>query len=133
MADVEALIRAFTDERVWAVVGASTNPEKYGHRIFRTLRAAGYTVYGVNPRGGEIDGESLYPSLAGLPVAPAVVDIVVPPKVTELVVRECAELGLTRVWMQPGAESDEAIAFCAEHGIDAVYGACAMVHKRMWE
>jgi predicted CoA-binding protein len=34
--------------------------------------------------------------------------------------------------MQPGAESDEAITFCEEHGIDAVYGACAMVRKRTW-
>jgi predicted CoA-binding protein len=132
MADMEALIREFTDERVWAVIGASTNPEKYGNRIFRTLRGAGYAVYGVNPRGGEIDGETLYPSLADLPVKPAVVDIVVPPQVTESVVRECAELGLSRVWMQPGAESDEAIAFCEESGIDAVYGVCAMVHRRTW-
>ena len=133
MAELESLIRAFTGERVWAVVGASTNPEKFGNKVFRTLRAAGYTVYGVNPRGGEIDGERLYPSLADLPVKPAVVDLVVPPRVTDGVVRECAELGLSRVWMQPGAESEEAIAFCQAQGIDVVYGACAMVRKRTWE
>ena len=133
MVDMEALIRAFTGERVWAVVGASTNPGKFGNKVFRTLRAAGYIVYGVNPRGGEIDGEALYLSLADLPVKPAVVDLVVPPKVTEGVVRECAELGLSRVWMQPGAESEEAIAFCRARGIDVVYGACAMVRKRTWE
>ena len=133
MADMEDLIKAFTEERVWAVVGASTSPEKFGHKVFRTLRAAGYTVYGVNPRGGKIDGEALYPSLADLPVKPAVVDLVVPPKVTEGVVRECAKLGLSRVWMQPGAESEEAIAYCQAEGIDVVHGACAMVRKRTWE
>lgn len=132
MADMGALIEAFRDERVWAVVGASTDPQKYGNKVFRTLHAAGYVVYGVNPRGGEIDGQALYPSLAELPVKPAVVDLVVPPKVTEGVVRECAELGLSRVWMQPGAESEAAIAFCEAHGIDVVHGACAMMHARTW-
>jgi predicted CoA-binding protein len=131
--ELEALIREFTGLRVWAVVGASTNPAKYGYRIFRDLRAAGYRVYGVNPGGGEIDGEALYPSLAALPEKPQVVDIVVPPQVTEQVVQECAALGLTRVWMQPGSESEAAIRYCQEHGIRVVHDACAMVRKRVWE
>ena len=131
--ELEALIREFTGLRVWAVVGASTNPAKYGYRIFRDLRAAGYRVYGVNPGGGEIDGEALYPSLAALPERPQVVDIVVPPQVTEQVVQECAALGLTRVWMQPGSESEAAIRYCQEHGIRVVHDACAMVRKRVWE
>lgn len=131
--DLEALIQEFTGLRVWAVVGASTNPEKYGNRIFRTLRSAGYTVYGVNAGGGEIDGQTLYPSLAALPQKPQVVDLVVPPPVTEQVVQECAALDLTRVWMQPGSESEAAIRYCHEHGIRVVHGACAMIHKRVWE
>ena len=129
---MEDLVRAFVDERVWAVVGVSTNPSKYGNKIFRDLREAGYTVYGVNIRGGQIDGQELYRSLAELPVKPAVVDIVLPPEQTARIVRECAELGLSRVWMQPGAESEEAIQFCREHEIDAVYGTCAMIRKRVW-
>ncbi len=36
---------------------------------------------GVNPGGGEIEGQKLNPTLADLPEKPAVVDIVVPPKV----------------------------------------------------
>jgi predicted CoA-binding protein len=129
---MEELIREFISQRVWAVVGASLSAEKFGHQIFRNLRAAGYSVYGVNPGGGEIEGQRLYPSLADLPEKPAVVDIVVPPKVTEEVVRQCAELGLGRVWMQPGSESEEAIRFCQEKGIEVVHGACAMIRKREW-
>ncbi len=129
---MEKLIQEFINQRVWAVVGASLNPEKYGHKIFRDLRAAGYIVYGVNPGGGEIEGQRLYPSLANLPEKPAVVDIVVPPKVTEEIARQCVELGLGRVWMQPGSESEEAIRFCQEKGIKVVHGACAMIRKREW-
>jgi predicted CoA-binding protein len=47
-------------------------------------------------------------------------------------VKEMHGLGLTRVWMQPGSESEAAIAYCREHGIQVVYGACAMVHRRQW-
>ena len=129
---VEELIREFINQRVWAVVGASLNSEKFGHQIFHNLRAAGYIVYGVNPGGGEIEGQRLYPSLADLPEKPAVVDIVVPPKVTGEIVRQCAELGLERVWMQPGSESEEAIRFCQEQDIKVVHYACAMIRRREW-
>lgn len=132
MEDGAELIEDFIKRRVWAVVGASTDPDKYGNRIYRDLRAAGYTVYGVNPRGGEIEGQELYAGLADLPEKPEVVDTVVPPAVTEEVVRQCAELGLTRVWMQPGSESEAAIQFCREHDIQVVYHSCAMVQKRIW-
>lgn len=133
MENIEALIREFTNLRVWAVVGASTDASKYGHKIFRDLRNAGYTVYGVNPGGGEIDGQSLYPDLPSLPEKPAVVDLVVPPPITEQIVRQCADLGLTRVWMQPGSESEAAIQFCHDHGIRVVHDACAMIRKRTWD
>ncbi len=126
------LIAEFVDRRVWAVVGASQDTAKFGHKIVVDLNRAGYTIYPVNPRGGEIDGLRVYTSLAALPELPEVVDMVVPPSVTEQVVREIRDLGLSRVWMQPGAESDEAIRFCHEHGIDVVYQECAMVHKRRW-
>jgi predicted CoA-binding protein len=129
---MEELIQEFINQRVWAVVGASLNPEKFGHQVFRNLQAAGYIVYGVNPSGGEIEGQRLYPGLADLPEKPAVVDIVVPPKVTKEIVRQCAELELGRVWMQPGSESEEAIRFCQERGIEVVHGACAMIRKREW-
>ena len=129
---MEDLIQEFINQRVWAVVGSSTDPDKFGHQIFRDLREAGYTVYGVNSRGGRIEGQKLYPTLSDLPERPAVVDIVVPPAVTEEIVRQCAQLGLKRVWMQPGSESEAAIRFCQEHGIRVVHSVCAMIEKRQW-
>lgn len=128
----QRLISDFVNRRKWAVVGASQDPKKFGNRIFRSLRDAGYIVYPVNPKGGELDGAKVYASLADLPEPPEVVDFVVPPPVTEQVVKEAHELGLTRFWMQPGAESEAAIAYCHQHGLQVVYDACAMVWKRQW-
>jgi predicted CoA-binding protein len=129
---VEGLIREFVNQRVWALVGASADRSKYGNRILRDLHQAGYIIYPVNPSETEIEGLRAYPTLADLPEPPRVVDIVVPPRVTEEIVRQCAGLGLNRVWMQPGAESEEAIVFCQDHDVKVVYHACAMVHKRQW-
>ena len=129
---LEDLMRDFTNRRTWAVVGATNDPRKYGNRILRDLRRAGYIVYAVNNRETEIEGEPAYRSLAGLPVKPEVVDIVVPPDQTEQIVRQCRSLGLARVWMQPGAESEAAIQYCLDNGIQVVHDACAMVQKRQW-
>lgn len=131
--DIQDRIAAFINKRVWAIVGASHDPAKFGNKIVRDLHNAGYVVYPVNPKGGEIEGVKVYPSLADLPEEPDVVDIVVPPAVTEKVVRQVKELGLPCVWMQPGSESEDAIRFCEENGIAVVHSACAMINKRTWE
>lgn len=120
------LIDEFLALPIYAVVGASRDTVKFGYKIFRDLLAKGYTVYPVNPRAEDIDGLKCYPSLSSLPMKPDVVDIVVPPKVTEKVVEECARLGYKRVWMQPGAESEAAIEFCNSHGIQVIHSQCVM-------
>ncbi|MCP8312387.1 MAG: CoA-binding protein [Candidatus Methylarchaceae archaeon HK02M1] len=125
------LIRGFLNKRnVIAVVGASRDPKKYGHQVYRDLKEAGYKVYPVNPNADEILGDKCYPDLESLPTKPNVVDIVVPPKVTEEIVKTCKELGITKVWMQPGSESEGAINFCKENAIDCIHGLCIMVERR---
>jgi len=127
----QELIRAFLNEQnIFAVVGASRDPKKYGYQVYRDLKNARYEVYAVNPNAEEILGDKCYPSLEKLPIKPDVVDIVVPPKVTEQTVETCKKLGITKVWMQPGSESERAIKFCEENGIDAVHGVCVMVERR---
>ncbi len=124
-------MKSFLDRRnLFAVVGASANPKKYGYQVYRDLKEAGFSVFPVNPHLRELLGEKCYPSLRELPRRPEVVVTVVPPRATEKVVRECAELGIGRVWMQPGSESEEAIAFCRKKGVEVVHGACLMVQRR---
>ena len=123
----EDLLKEFLEQPVWAVVGASRDPSRYGHRVLVALRKAGYRAYAVNPNADEIAGERCYPSLAALPETPDVVDTVVPPTVTARTVEEAAALGVTRVWMQPGSESDEAIRLAEERGMRVVHHACAIL------
>lgn len=127
----ENLIKEFLNKNnVIAIVGASRNPEKYGYKVYKDLKEAGYKVYPVNPNASEILGDKCYPNLESLPVKPDVVNIVVPPNITEKIVKECKKLSIKKVWMQPGSESEEAINFCNENGIDVVYGVCIMIERR---
>ena len=127
----EEKIRAFLDKHnVFAVVGASRDPQKYGHQVYRDLKSAGYKVYPVNPSAQEVLGDRCYPDLKELPEKPDVVVTVAPPQVTEQVVRACKELGIRRVWMQPGSESEVAVKYCKENGLEVVYNMCIMVERK---
>src|SRR5687767_382347 len=131
--DQRALIEECVNERVWAVVGASTDPAKWGYRIYKALKESGYRVYPVNPRAEQIDGDTCYPSLANLPEKPGVVDVVVPPKMGPAVAEEAAGAGIERIWFQPGAESAENVARARELGLKTIANACALVErKRHW-
>ncbi len=124
------MVDEFLRARVFAVVGVSTNKEKYGYKVFSDLKEGNYTVYPVNPLYENIYGERCYPDIASLPEKPDVVEFVCPPTVTEKVLRELPALGIDKVWMQPGAESPEAIEFCRNHGIKALHDICVMVERR---
>ena len=127
----EKLIQKFLDKKnVFAVVGVSRNPEKYGHQVYKDLKSAGYEVYPINPNADEVLGDKCYPDIESLPKRPDVVDVVVPPPITEEVVKTCKRLGIRKVWMQPGSESERAIKFCKESGIDVVHGVCVMIERR---
>jgi predicted CoA-binding protein len=127
----EQLITSFLDKKnKFAVVGVSRDPAKYGHQVYKDLRSAGYEVYAVNPNASEVLGDRCYPSLEALPVKPDVVNVVVPPRVAEVVLKACKKLGVKRVWMQPGSESEAAINFCVENGIEVIYGVCVMIERR---
>lgn len=126
------MIEDAVNRRVWAVVGASENTEKFGNRIYRNLKQAGYSVYGVNPNAESVDGDPVYPTLADLPVKPDVVDVVVPSWVGRRVATEAAALGIPFFWLQPGAESEELIAHATGLGLQVIHRHCAMVEKKVW-
>ncbi len=124
----EQTIQAFLKARPIAVFGVSRDPEKYGYKVYRTLKEKGLLVYGVNPRASEVDGDPLYPDLQSLPEVPEAIVTVVPPEVTREVVRQALQAGVRLIWMQPGSEQADAIAEAEKAGATVVYGGpCIMV------
>jgi predicted CoA-binding protein len=127
----ESLLQLLDDPgTVIAVVGASDDSQKFGYKIYRDLKHKGYKVYPVNPNRATVDGDRAYPEIVDLPERPHLVNLVVPPEAVLAVLHECLALGLTRIWLQPGAESPEVLAFLDAHGFAYLAGACIMVESR---
>ena len=122
MQELQELVEEFIAQKRFAVVGATDNHDKYGYQIFENLRRRGYEVFPVNPRLNELEGNKCYPSIGDIPVKVAVVDFVVPPKVTEEILKECKNLGLNRIWLQPGSESETAIEYCHDNDMKVAHG-----------
>ena len=121
---IETMLAADT----FAVVGASTNPEKYGYLVYQSLKRHGKTAFPVNPRAADIEGDTCYPNVAALPEKPQVAVAIVPPAITEKLVDELAQAGVTSLWLQPGAESVAAVEKAEAAGISVVHGGpCIMV------
>jgi len=126
---MEDLIKEFLLQKNFAVVGSFRNESKYAYKILKDLKQKGYEVYPVNPKLKEVEGLKCYPTILDIPITVDVVDIVTPPAVTEQIVKQCFKKGITRIWLQPGAESETAIRFCQENNIKVIYNACIMLGK----
>lgn len=118
-------------EATIAVVGATDNPAKYGSVIYRDLKRKGYRVFPVNPGRDTVDGDPSYATVADLPVAPDIIDLVVPAAAGVKVVRQALDIGYERIWVQPGAESPELLTLLQESDADYIAHACIMVRSRV--
>ena len=115
-------IKTFMASGPYAVVGASSNRDKYGNKVLRAYQQHGMEVYPINPRAKEIEGLKAYAALADVPVKLRAVSIITPPSITEQVVEAAAAAGVRMVWMQPGAESPEAIRKAEALGLEVIAG-----------
>jgi len=125
-------IRKFLDKKnIIGFVGATVQKDKWGYKKYKEIKNAGYNVYPVNPKYDKIDGDQCFPNLSSLVEflhkKPDIVITVIPPKVTIKTVEQCKLLGIDKVWMQPGSESEKAINFCKENDIEVVHGICIVV------
>lgn len=127
MDKVEQVKKEMLEKKVWAVVGATPNPDKFGYKIYKALKDHGYTVYGVNPVHEGIEGDQLYKSLKDLPEKPECINMVVNPKITAETLKEIEELGIQYVWFQPGTFDEDIIDTAEAKGLDIVFYDCVLV------
>jgi uncharacterized protein len=136
MAKIDTLVQDFLAQKKIAVVGVSDKRETGCNLGYRKFKAAGYTVFAVNPHMKTFEGAPCYPDLKAIPEKPDGVFILANPKVTDQLVQQCVELGIKRVWMhcmmgtRPGAAanmtsvSQNAVRMCRENGITVIPGSC---------
>lgn len=115
------------DKKTWAVIGATTNKDKFGYKIWKKLKDHNYDVYPINPKYDHIDGEKCFDNLDDLPIKPEVVNLVVPPKVSMKSIDMANALGIKYLWFQPGAADERVIEKAEGLGLNIVFGDCVLV------
>jgi len=124
------LLRIYTETRTIAVVGASSDASKAGHRIPLYLQSQGYRILPVNPRGGEMLGERVYHSLTEIDVPVDVVDVFRPAEEAPDIARQAVAIGAKVLWLQEGIVSEEARRIGEAVGLVVIMDRCmGATHK----
>ncbi|MFP4466827.1 MAG: CoA-binding protein [Candidatus Goldiibacteriota bacterium] len=126
----ENLIDEFLSCKTFVVAGSFRNEEKTAFQVFRRLIKAGKTVYPVTRAAAEADGVKAYKDLKEIQAEIDVVNLVTPPAVSLKTAKQCLELGIKKIWFQPGAQDDEVLRFCGDNGIKTLYGVCVLIEAQ---
>ena len=120
-------IQKFLAPRKLAIAGASRNEKKFGGYVLKELKQKGFDLYPVNPHTNEIQGIKCYNSVTDLPGDVKNILIVTAKSKTESVVTESIDKGIEMIWMQQGAETDNAVEVAQKAGIPVINKKCIMM------
>lgn len=111
-----------------AIVGMSADPSRASYFVATYLLSSSCSfdhVWFVNPKGGEILGRTVYPTLAELPAAPDLVDVFRRTENLPSIAKEVVAIPGTRTfWAQLGLNSPEAVEIVTAAGLTAVMDRC---------
>ena len=132
MATLKEAAAAFLASERIAVTGVSRTPQNHGaNTVYKRLRDRGYHVFAVNPNADVVEGDHCYHELGEIPGGGDAVVIATRPAAAEATMRECAELGISGVWMHrgigPGSLCDDATVYGRGHGITVIDGGCPLM------
>ncbi|CAJ1338021.1 unnamed protein product [Effrenium voratum] len=113
----------FLKEANWAVCGDVLNPAKAASEVVEALKSKSKTVHLVNPRDSS---GTCHVGIKDIGQPVDVVDLCINPVAGLTLVDEMAELGIKKVFIQPGAGSEAVLKRCEEKGIDVFQG-CVMI------
>ncbi|OMH83897.1 hypothetical protein AX774_g2595 [Zancudomyces culisetae] len=138
----------FFQSKLFAVAGASADVSKYGYKVLAWYKNRQLPAIPINPKTPAIldipcipsvleltNPESISNSLSAIhpdlktPSASEIgISIVTPPKVTESIVHQAANIGIKNFWLQPGSEPENWENLAKELGVNIIGGGdCVLV------
>ena len=98
----------FFDPKSVVVIGASAAKGKAGNDVLQNIIANEYKgkLYLVNPKGGEIMGMDVYPSIKDLPGGIDLAIVILPAKLNPQTIRDCADRGIKSIVLAAGGFSE---------------------------
>jgi predicted CoA-binding protein len=126
--NIQERIGKFLNSKVFGVVGASVNRDKFGNKVLRCYIQHNLQAVPINPKEASIEGIPCVASVMDLPEDAKSISVITPPHVTEEVVKIAIRKGIESIWIQPGAESAVAVNLCLENNINVIAdGSCILV------
>lgn len=127
--EIKALLSKY---KKFTVYGLSPDPAKPSHSVPMYMKSQGYDIVGTYPKGEEIGGVRIYPSLREVPAEyRKFVDVFRASEAIPRVVDEILEMGGVEVlWLQLGIEHAEAEKRAESAGIRVVSNRCILVEHR---
>lgn len=110
-----------------AVIGASKDRRKFGNKAVRAFAAKGFRVFPIHPAASEIEGHKAYRTILDVPAEKLDrASLYLPPALGVQMLDEIARKGVTELWVNPGAESNELFEKAERLGINTIF-ACSIV------
>jgi predicted CoA-binding protein len=132
--DESARREVLINSPVIAIVGRSNNHYYTSYDVGEYLIKQGYTVYNVNPRIDDIDGEPVYGSLKDVPAAIDIVDVFRSSEYLEGVVDDAIAVGAKTVWAQLGVTDEDARLKALGAGLNYAENLCIRTeHERLFK
>ena len=103
-----------------AVIGASSNREKFGNKALRAFAHKGYTVFPINPSETIVEGHPAFKSVLDVPGGIDMATIYVPASVGVQVLDDIARKGIPEVWLNPGADDRRVVEKAESLGLKTV-------------
>jgi predicted CoA-binding protein len=109
-----------------AIIGASSDRNKFGNKAVRAFAARGFTVFPINPHETEIEGQKAYRSVLDVPGTIDMATVYVQPDVGVQVMDELAAKQVGEVWLNPGADGAAVVDRALELGLKTIQ-ACSII------
>ncbi|KXL46757.1 hypothetical protein M433DRAFT_153418 [Acidomyces richmondensis BFW] len=108
--------KLFFSQPHFAVAGASSNPAKFGHKIFAWYLNHGFQPTPINPSCSSVTVEmkqyQAIPSLSKLDEPEQTsLSIITPPPITAQLLKQAKDVGIKAVWLQPGSFTDQELEY----------------------
>ncbi len=113
----------------YAVIGMHPDEDKYANKIYRLLKEKNKTVYGLNPKYEEANGDKLYKDLDDLNQDVDVAVFLVNPKIGIHMLESMKKHNIKYLWMQPGSIDEEFKTKAKELNLDIVEACVLAVYS----
>jgi len=103
-----------------AVIGASSDREKFGNKALRAFANKGYTVFPIHPTETEVEGHPAFKSVLDVPGGIDMATFYVPRAVGLRVLADVVKKGIPEVWLNPGADDRQVVEKARALGLKTV-------------